>query len=102
MNKDEELYMEDIVSVIDDDGVEHYFEEIDRVETEDGNRYVALLPLPESPDKITEDDNELIILKVEEDKGETYLCPIEDDEEFNEVGQAFEERLAEMFDFEEE
>ena len=36
------------------------------------------------------------------ENGETYLCPIEDDEEFNEVGSAFEERLAEMFDFEEE
>lgn len=99
MNNEE--YTPDIVSIVDEDGKEHIFEELDRIETDKG-RYVALLPLPETPDKITEEDNELIILKVMEESGETYLCPIEDDEEFNEVGQAFEERLSEMFDFEEE
>lgn len=96
-----EEYTPDIVSIIDEEGKEHVFEELDRIETDKG-RYVALLPLPETPDQITEEDGELIILKVEEEKGETYLCPIEDDEEFEEVGQAFEERLAEMFDFGEE
>lgn len=96
-----EEYTPDIVSIIDEEGKEHVFEELDRIETDKG-RYVALLPLPETPDQITEEDGELIILKVEEEKGETYLCPIEDDDEFEEVGQAFEERLAEMFDFGEE
>ena len=96
-----EEYTPDIVSIIDEEGKEHVFEELDRIETDKG-RYVALLPLPETPDQITELDGELIILKVEEEKGETYLCPIEDDDEFEEVGQAFEERLAEMFDFGEE
>ena len=99
MNKEE--YTPDIVSIVDEEGKEHIFEELDRIETDTG-RYVALLPLPENPNKITEEDNELIILKVQEEKGETYLCPIEDEEEFNEIGMAFEERLAEMFDFEEE
>lgn len=96
-----EEYTPDIVSIVDEEGKEHIFEELDRIETDSG-RYVALLPLPESPDQIVDGDDELIILKVEEEKGETYLCPIEDDAEFEEVGSAFEERLAEMFDFEEE
>ncbi len=96
-----EEYTPDIVSIIDEEGKEHVFEELDRIETDKG-KYVALLPLPENPDKITEEENELIILKVEEEKGETYLCPIEDDDEFEEVGQAFEERLAELFDIDEE
>lgn len=96
-----EDYTPDIVSIIDEEGKEHVFEELDRIETDKG-RYVALLPLPENPENITEEDNELIILKVEEEKGETYLCPIEDEAEFEEVGTAFEERLAELFDFEEE
>ncbi len=95
-----EEYTPDIVSIIDEEGKEHVFEELDRIETDKG-KYVALLPLPETPDQIVEEDGELIILKVEEELGETYLCPIEDDEEFNEVGQAFEERLSEMFDFDE-
>ncbi|MBQ3128691.1 MAG: DUF1292 domain-containing protein [Clostridia bacterium] len=91
----------DIVSVVDENGVEHIFEELDRIETDDG-RYVALLPVYDDAEEILDDDGELIILKVEEDKnGETYLCPIENEKEFNEVGKAFEERLSEMFDFDE-
>ena len=96
-----EEYTPDIVSIIDEEGKEHIFEELDRIETDTG-RYVALLPLPETPDQITEEDSELIILKVQEEKGDTYICPIEDDEEFEEIGAAFEERLAELFDIEED
>lgn len=99
MNNEE--YTPDIVSIIDEDGKEHIFEELDRIETDSG-KYIALLPLPENPDKITEEDNALIILKVDEENGEAYLFPIEDDEEFNEIGSIFEERLADMFDFENE
>ncbi len=95
-------YNPDIVSVVDEDGKEHVFEELDRIETDDG-RYVALLPMYDDPQEMLDDSGELIILKVEEDDdGETYLCPIEDEDEFNEVGQAFEERLADLFEFEDE
>ena len=95
-------YNPDIVSVVDEEGKEHVFEELDRIETDKG-RYVALLPMYDDPQEMLEDNGELIILKVEEDDdGETYLCPIEDEEEFNEVGEAFEERLSDMFDFEDE
>ena len=98
----EDAYNPDIVSVVDEDGKEHVFEELDRIETDNG-RYVALLPMYDDPQEMLDDSGELIILKVEEnDDGDTYLCPIEDDDEFNEVGQAFEERLADLFDFEEE
>ena len=95
-------YNPDIVSVVDEEGKEHVFEELDRIETDKG-RYVALLPMYDDPQEMLEDSGELIILKVEEDEdGDTYLCPIEDEEEFNEVGEAFEERLSDMFDFEDE
>ena len=36
-----EEYTPDIVSIVDEDGKEHIFEELDRIET-DGGRYVAL------------------------------------------------------------
>jgi len=91
----------DIVSIIDEEGKEHIFEELDRIETDNG-KYVALLPIPENPDLAKEEDDALIILKVEEEKGEIYLTPIEDDAEFNEVGNIFEERLSDMFDIESE
>lgn len=98
----EQEYNPDIVSVVDEEGKEHIFEELDRIETDDG-RYVALLPMYDDPQDMLDDSGELIILKVEEDKdGDTYLCPIEDEEEFNEIGKAFEERLAELFEFNDE
>ena len=88
----------DIISVTDDDGQEHQFEEIDRIETDDGNRYVALLPILEDADEYLESDGDVIVLKVLENDGETYLIEIEDEEEFAEVREIFEERINEMFD----
>lgn len=96
-----EEFNPDLVSVIDENGVEHVFEELDRIET-DTAKYVALLPVYDEAEEILDDDGELIILKVCEEDGETYLEPIEDDNEFNEVGKIFEERLADLFDFDEE
>ena len=96
-----EEFNPDLVSVIDENGVEHVFEELDRIET-DTAKYVALLPVYDDAEEILDDDGELIILKVSEEDGETYLEPIEDDNEFNEIGKIFEERLTEMFDFADE
>lgn len=95
-----EEFNPDIVSVIDEDGVEHIFEELDRIETDNG-RYVALLPVYDEADDIIDDDGEIIILQVEEENGETFLAPIEDEKIFNEVGEIFEDRLKDLF-FEEE
>ena len=96
-----EEFNPDLVSVIDENGVEHVFEELDRIET-DTAKYVALLPVYDDAEEIIDDDGELIILKVCEEDGETYLEPIEDGNEFNEIGKIFEERLSELFDFDEE
>lgn len=76
----EELNMDmDIVSVVDDDGVEHIFEELDRIETDDGNRYVALIPVYDDEVEILDDDGDVLILKVIEENGEVYLTQIEDE-----------------------
>ncbi len=96
-----EEFNPDLVSVIDENGVEHVFEELDRIET-DTAKYVALLPVYDEAEEILDDDGELIILKVCEEDGETYLEPIEDDNEFIEIGKIFEERLSELFEFNEE
>lgn len=94
-----EEYNPDIVSVVDEDGVEHIFEELDRIETDDA-RYVALLPVYDTAEEILDDDGEIIILKVEEEKnGDTYLCPIENADEFDEIQGIFEERLADLFEY---
>lgn len=92
-----EEYNPDIVSVVDDDGIEHTFEELDRIETDDG-RYVALIPVFDDAEDILDDDGEVIVLKVEEENGETYLCQIEDRKEFIEIQKIFEERLKDLFE----
>ena len=95
----EELNMDmDIVSVVDEEGVEHIFEELDRIETEDGNKYVALIPVYEDETKILDDDGDVLILKVIEEDGETFLVQIEDEKEFNEVGNIIEDRLIEKYE----
>ena len=94
-------YDPDIVSVVDEAGKEHMFEELDRIETDTG-RYVALLPIYDDAAEQLQDDGDIIILKVTEENGETYLSQIEDDNEFNEIGQLFEDRLIDLFEEEDE
>ena len=91
----------DIVSVTDEDGVEHIFEELDRIETDDGNRYVALLPVIDDEEEILDSDGDVFILKVIEENGETFLVQIDDEKEFNEIGNIFEDRLIEKYESEE-
>ena len=95
MNTEE--YEPVIVSVVDEEGEEHIFEELDILEIDD-KEYVALLPIYD--DEVMNEDGELIILIRNYDKNdEIYLEPIEDEDEFMKVGKMFEERLADMFDF---
>ena len=96
MEMDQE-YNPNLITVQDDDGVEHIFEELDRIETDQG-RYVAMLPTYDSEEEMLESDSELIILRVIEEGEETYLAPIEDDEEFDEVADIFESRLSDIFE----
>ena len=92
----------DLVTVVDDDGKEHVFEELDRIETNDGNKYVALLPVYDDDISILDDDGDVLILKVIEENGENYLIQIEDENEFNEIGNIIEDRLIEKFEKEDE
>lgn len=98
-NTDNKEFNPDLVSVVDENGDTHVFEELDRIETDEG-RFIALLPVYDDAEEILDDDGELIILQVVEDEdGETYLEPIEDDALFNAIGKIFEERLEDVFEF---
>ena len=98
-NTDNKEFNPDLVSVVDENGETHVFEELDRIETDEG-RFIALLPVYDDAEEILDDDGELIILQVVEDEdGETYLEPIEDDALFNAIGKIFEERLEDIFEF---
>lgn len=101
MDKNQE-YNPDIVTVIDEEGKEHTFEELDRIETDEG-RFIALIPAFDDSEEIVDSDGELIILEVSEDEnGDNILSPIEDDNLFNKIGKIFEERLSDLYEIEEE
>ena len=95
-----EKYGNSLVSVLDDEGNEHQFELLDAIETDDG-RYVALLPIYSEAEAALEDDGELVILEVVTENGEDLLMPIEDDEVFEDIASAFEERLSEYYEINE-
>lgn len=94
-----EDYNPDIITVVDEDGQEHEFEVLDRIETDDDKKYVAMIPVFNDADELLNDDGELIILRVIEDEDGNILEPIEDEEEFDEIGGIFKDRLGEYFDF---
>lgn len=98
-NDEEEEYEPLIVSVVDEDGTEHTFEELDTIELDD-KEYVALLPIYD--DDVTDEEGELIILLRNYDGDDIYLEPIEDEAEFMRIGQMFEERLSDIFEFDDE
>ncbi len=89
----------EIIEIADDEGNIILFEVLDRIET-DNAKYVALLPVYENEDENADEEEELIILKAIEEENEIFLEPIEDDKEFDEIGAIFEERLAELYEFE--
>lgn len=95
-----EEYGNNIVSVLDDEGTEHQFELLDAIETDEG-RYVALLPIYTEAEAAIEDDGELVILEVVNDNGDDLLVPIEDDDMFETIAAAFEERLSEYYEINE-
>lgn len=96
---EEETYEPVIVSVVDEEGEEHIFEELDIIEL-DNKEYVALLPIYD--DEVVDENGELIILMRNYNGDEIFLEPIEDEDEFMKIGKMFEERLADIFDFDDE
>ena len=74
---------------------------LDAIETDDA-RYVALTPVFDDPEDQVNDDGSLIIMKeVEEPDGELYYVEIEDDEEYETVGDAFIARLQDYYEIDE-
>lgn len=79
-----EQYGDDIITIVDEDGVEYVLEVLATMEL-DGTEYYALVPAETSEE---EDDLEVSILKAVEENGEEILCAIEDDDELERVYSA--------------
>ena len=100
MSFDEE-YGPDILTLQDEDGVDHEFEVLDTYEEDDDHRYIAVVPV-EDEAALEEDDGELIVLKIQTEGEEEFLIAIEDEDEFDKVSAIFMDHLKDYYDFTEE
>lgn len=94
---DEMGYSPDLYTLIDEDGTEQAFELLDVMEIDD-NRYFALLPFYEDAGEMLEDDGEIVVLKAEMVDGEEMMASIDDDAEYERIGNMFLEKLANMYE----
>ena len=91
----------DILTLLDDNGVEHTFEVLD--EYDDGEtRYLALSPVYDNAADMLADSGELVIMRVAEEDGEEFLETVDDEDELDAIADIFMKRLEEDFDFEED
>lgn len=89
----------DLYTLVDEEGVEQTFELMDTYETDEGELYYALVPYYENPEDMVEADTELVVLRSEEDEnGEETLVSIDDDSEYERIGQIFMDRLSETYE----
>ena len=94
-------YEPELYSLEDEDGVVQDFELVDKMEL-GGELYYALVPFFDDPALDLEGDGELVVLKSEFDENdEECLVSIDDDDEYDRIGNIFIERLNKAFDDEE-
>ena len=85
----------------DEDGNEQEFEVLGEMEY-NGAEYCALIPYYENEEEMLQDDGEFVILKREVVDGEEMLCTIEDDDEYDAVGNLFLQELSDLYDEDED
>ena len=102
MEQDAMMDEADLYTHVDEEGNEKLFELIDILE-ENGQVYFALIPHIEDPNELLEGEVELVVLNAKKDAdGNEILEPIETDEEYDRIAEAFLERLNEEDDEEDE
>ena len=96
-NIDENLEESNIIVLNDDEGNEVRFEFLDLIKYEEED-YVVLLPVSEEG----EEDNEVVILKLEatESEEEESYVSIDDEETLTAVFEIFKEKFKDEFNFE--
>ena len=95
-NEGEEL--DNILTLIDEDGNEVEFEFLDLIEYE-GEEYVILLPVEDEEE--AEEPGEVVILKLEdtENEDEESYVSVEDEDILNAVFEKFKEKFKDDFNF---
>ena len=86
---------EGIIELVDDEGKVTRFIFVDTVEVDD-TIYYALVPEDE------DEQEQFVVLKEVEDNGEYMLATIDDDDEYNRIGEIFIQRFTELPDEDED
>lgn len=94
-NELEDIDAPELIDLEDENGNTETFEFIDSLEY-NGNSYFALVPYDEEKEE-TGDTDEFVILKGIEEGEELNLVSIDDDNEYNEIGEQFLKRFEEYF-----
>ena len=96
-----ELEEPELLTLQDEEGVESVVELLAQMDV-DGKSYVAATPHMDGPAAALGADAELIVLVSEEEDGEEYLASIDDDDEYERIGNIFLEKLMGYYDSDEE
>lgn len=88
----EENLPTDIVTLIDDEGIEREFEVLDFIENSQGKFY-ALMPNFELSDENLNSEETYFIFEVIEENGEEQLVEVDDDVLLDDLSKEFERRL---------
>lgn len=88
----DDSFSSDIVTLVDDEGIEREFEVLDYIENSRGKFY-ALMPNFELPDEELNDGGTYFIFEIIEEKGEEQLVEVDDDLLLDELSEEFERRL---------
>lgn len=102
MNELDENYTPEFVSVSDESGNEYVFEILDRLYTDDGKEYVAVVPADDEDDDSVGNIELIILESTMDEKGDAFLSQIEDDDTYEAIEELFIERLSEFYDIDEE
>ena len=96
-----ENWGEDLISLLDEDGVESEYRIIACAEL-DGVAYMALEPIGKDPEEALMEAAQLVFLRLSEEldeDGEQYLESSQDEEEFDRVAEIFRDKLSEEYEF---
>ena len=89
----------EVITLVDDEGIEREFEILDFIENEKGKFY-ALLPNFELPDDMPNKEDTYFIFQIVKENGEEQLVEVEDDDVLDELSEVFESRFEENYQHE--
>ncbi len=89
-------YSPDLITLVDDDNIEHNFEILDTIEFE-GKEYYALYPVFDNPEDMVTDSGEYYIMEAINEDDELELAEVEDDDLIDKLSVIFEAHFEENY-----